>query len=45
MTPLSDQQVERLRDCLPTAEEVAAHVLFCCVVWGCLELIVLECLP
>ncbi|MEZ7137344.1 hypothetical protein [Komagataeibacter sp. SM21] len=36
---------EHVRHNLPTAQEVGAHVLLCCVVWGCLGLIILECLP
>lgn len=36
---------ENVRHNLPTTQEVAALVLFCCLVWGCLGLIVLECLP
>ncbi|WP_019085753.1 hypothetical protein [Komagataeibacter europaeus] len=36
---------EHVRLNLPTAQEVGAHVLFFFVVWGCLGLIILECLP
>ncbi|MFT8634213.1 hypothetical protein [Novacetimonas hansenii] len=45
MNPLSNRQVERLRDCLPTAEEVAAYALLFSVIWGGLVLLFIGWLP
>ncbi|BCZ75940.1 hypothetical protein [Novacetimonas maltaceti] len=45
MTPLSDRQVERLRDRLPTAEEVVAYALLFSLIWGALVLLFVGCLP
>lgn len=45
MNPLSDRQVERLRDRLPTAEEVAAYALLFSLIWGGLVLLFVGCLP
>ncbi|WP_332828938.1 hypothetical protein [Novacetimonas sp. GS1] len=45
MTPLSDRQVERLRDRLPTSEEIAAYALLFSVIWGALVLMFIGCLP
>ncbi|GCE89435.1 hypothetical protein [Komagataeibacter diospyri] len=45
MIHIPDHHLDRIRDNLPTAQEVGAHVLLFCVIWGSLILIVLEALP
>ena len=45
MIHISEHHLDRIRDNLPTAQEVGAHVLFFFLVWGFLGMIVLECLP
>lgn len=36
---------QRIRNVMPTAQEVMAHMLFCCVLWGFVGLLLVECLP
>ena len=45
MMPLSGRQVDRLRDRLPTSEEIAAYALLFSVIWGALVLLFVGCLP
>lgn len=45
MIRIPDQQLDRIRDQLPTVGEVAAYTLFFCLLWGALVWIVVECLP
>lgn len=35
----------RIRDHLPTTQEIGAYALFFCLVWGVLILVMLEALP
>ncbi|GCE78529.1 hypothetical protein [Komagataeibacter oboediens] len=45
MIHIPDHHLNRIRDNLPTTQEIAAHVLLFCIIWGGLVLIVLEALP
>lgn len=36
---------QHIRDVMPTAQEVMAHMLFCFLLWGFLLLLLVECLP
>ncbi|MCJ8352728.1 hypothetical protein [Novacetimonas hansenii] len=45
MMPLSGRQADRLRDRLPTSEEIAAYALLFSVIWGALVLLFVGCLP
>lgn len=36
---------EHVRNNLPTAQEVMAHLLLCCLLWGFVGLLLMECLP
>ncbi|GBR38299.1 hypothetical protein AA11826_1804 [Komagataeibacter oboediens DSM 11826] len=45
MIHIPDHHINRIRDNLPTTQEIAAHVLLFGIIWGGLVLIVLEALP
>ncbi|MBV0888104.1 hypothetical protein KTQ54_06060 [Komagataeibacter oboediens] len=45
MIRIPDQQLDRIRDQLPTVQMVAAYALFFCLMWGALIWIVVEVLP
>lgn len=45
MIRFPDHHLDRIRDSLPTTQEIAAYVLLFCVIWGGLVLIVLEAQP